>query len=1050
MAVTGGSGSATPATFTVVFSESVTGVASGAFTAAGSGVTTGAVTVTGSGTTYAVSVAFTGGPTGSVALSLNSTANTTVKDASNNFYAGNATAGGSNTATFTVTTVADTTAPTLALVGGSGSTSPALFTANLSEAVTGVGAPAFTATGSSVTTGTITLTGSGTSYTVSVPFTGASGSIALGLNSSATTTIKDASNNFYAGGATAGGSTTATFTVTSAGGAPVVSAASVSGQVGSAIAPVTVFATNSPTSYSASGLSTYGLSINASGQITGVPTQTASNVPVAVTATNSSGSGNGTITLNISAAPNPGGGGGGGGGGTTLTQTIAFTSSSSGTVGSPITLMANSSAGLIPVTFSLSSGNALLANGVLTPQAAGAIVVRASQAGGGSYLPASAEQVILVKAAQTITFTAPAGVTIGQAATLSATSSAGLPITFSLVSGDATLSGATLTPRAPGIIVVRAAQAGSDTVGAAAAEVVITPAKASQSITFAVLNNTLGNAGPIALTASASSGLPVAFSVSGPASVSGGTLTLTGAPGTVAVRANQAGNATYHPAAEVVRTFVVGAIGQQVFLGNIGADTFAIVISADGREGMFITRIAASGEAIVVRFTVNADGTFNATSTSLASGEVIADASTPATAAAGQTRTLGGRVQNGVVTGTIAELGASFSANAVAPVGPTAALAGVYTATVPGSSGGQTYIVAGPNGQAFAVAITPNGVISGTGTITADGAISIATSGDGSILGNVNATTGVVSGSVTHAGTSSAFVGLAENTAPTDRLINLSSRLRFVANDSSRSVIAGFYISGTEAKRVLVRAVGPGLTGFGVTGVLANPKLQIFASGGAVVSENEDWSNNADLTATGDSVGAFRLASGSLDAAVVATLVPGAYTAVVTGGTGSGVVLVEVYDATSNQPVTAQQLVNISTRGFVDTGDGNLIAGFAISGNTPKRVLIRGIGPSLAQFNVSGSVADPTLRLFAQGSAAVIAQNNDWSLPQPVNAAQSVASSAELAAAFAATGAFPLAAGSRDAAILITLMPGAYSAVVSGANNTTGAGLVEVYEVPTP
>jgi hypothetical protein len=142
--------------------------------------------------------------------------------------------------------------------------------------------------------------------------------------------------------------------------------------------------------------------------------------------------------------------------------------------------------------------------------------------------------------------------------------------------------------------------------------------------------------------------------------------------------------------------------------------------------------------------------------------------------------------------------------------------------------------------------------------------------------------------------------------------------------------------------------------------------------------------------------------------------------------------------------------VNISTRGFVDTGEGNLIAGFVVTGNAPKRVLIRGVGPGLSQFNVPGVVSDPMLRLYATGSSAVIAENDNWSAPQSVDASQVAATSADIAAASTATGAFPLPANSRDAAIVITLQPGQYSAVVSGLNSTTGAGLVEVYELSNP
>jgi hypothetical protein len=290
-----------------------------------------------------------------------------------------------------------------------------------------------------------------------------------------------------------------------------------------------------------------------------------------------------------------------------------------------------------------------------------------------------------------------------------------------------------------------------------------------------------------------------------------------------------------------------------------------------------------------------------------------------------------------------------------------------------------------------------------------------------------------------------ALAGLSDGAVRSDRLINLSSRLR-TSDDGTRAMIAGFVVTGTESKSMLVRAIGPGLSAFGVQGALANPRLQIYDGAGKLVAENEDWGGNATVAAAASAVGAFALDGSSRDAALLLNLSPGAYTAQVATNGGTGVALVEVYDAAGTNG-TAKQLINLSTRGFVDTGDGNLIAGFVVTGNAPKRVLIRGIGPGLAQFGVQGAVANPTLKLYAAGNTTIIAQNDDWNAAQPVGTSQAAASSAEITAASAAVGAFGLGANSRDAAIVITLMPGAYTAVVSDASNGTGAGLVEVYEI---
>ncbi|HUR60458.1 MAG TPA: hypothetical protein VM029_22235, partial [Opitutaceae bacterium] len=129
-----------------------------------------------------------------------------------------------------------------------------------------------------------------------------------------------------------------------------------------------------------------------------------------------------------------------------------------------------------------------------------------------------------------------------------------------------------------------------------------------------------------------------------------------------------------------------------------------------------------------------------------------------------------------------------------------------------------------------------------------------------------------------------------------------------------------------------------------------------------------------------------------------------------------------------------------------DTGEGLLTAGFVVTGAAPKRVLIRGIGPSLTAFGVTGTLADPVLKLY-QGTT-VIAQNDDWQSPQPIGSIVTPAGEAEITAASANAGAFPIPRGGRDAALLVTLSPGDYTVTISGANNTTGAGLIEVYDAP--
>jgi sugar lactone lactonase YvrE len=329
----------------------------------------------------------------------------------------------------------------------------------------------------------------------------------------------------------------------------------------------------------------------------------------------------------------------------------------------------------------------------------------------------------------------------------------------------------------------------------------------------------------------------------------------------------------------------------------------------------------------------------------------------------------------------------------------------------------------------------------GTGTVQ----LNLKTSGTGIVDAANNAIVGGATGPIYTMGSDDTSKP-GNGRGRSDRLVNLSSRLRVTGSDASRAVVAGFVVTGQAPKQVLIRAVGPGLSGFGVGDSLAQPVLTLRDSAGKMVAENDGWKNLSDISSAGDRVGAFKLGNGSRDAALLVSLAPGAYTAQVTAN-GNGIVLLEVYDMTSGSQLTTEVIVNISTRGYVGTGDDVLVAGFVVTGNAPKRVLIRGIGPALAAFGVPDTLQDPLLKVYTAGAANPIAQNDNWETPQPL-APQTAATAAEISAASSAAGAFALGAGGKDAAIVVSLPPGNYTAVVSGVNNTTGAGLVEVYELP--
>jgi DNA-binding beta-propeller fold protein YncE len=304
-------------------------------------------------------------------------------------------------------------------------------------------------------------------------------------------------------------------------------------------------------------------------------------------------------------------------------------------------------------------------------------------------------------------------------------------------------------------------------------------------------------------------------------------------------------------------------------------------------------------------------------------------------------------------------------------------------------------------------------------TVTPSAGYSIATvTGCAGSLAGSTYTTGPITASCT---VSATFASVTPS-----RMANLSTRGQVLTGDEV--MIGGFVIGGSASKRVAIVATGPSLTQHGVANPLANPMLRLVRSSDqAVVATNDDWqsaSNAAELTATG-----FAPAH-ALEAAILIDLAPGAYTAIVQGaGDGTGVAVIGVYEV--DHPENG--LANISTRGKVLTGDGVMIGGFVISGSSPRTVAIVATGPSLAGHGVPGPLANPSLKLVRSSDQAVIELNDDW---------QSGANAAQLAAA----GFAP--ADSREAAIYVTLPPGAYTAIVEGVSGATGIAVVGVYAVP--
>lgn len=264
------------------------------------------------------------------------------------------------------------------------------------------------------------------------------------------------------------------------------------------------------------------------------------------------------------------------------------------------------------------------------------------------------------------------------------------------------------------------------------------------------------------------------------------------------------------------------------------------------------------------------------------------------------------------------------------------------------------------------------------------------------------------------------------------RLANLSTR--GAVGTGANIMVAGFVIEGSTPKDLVIRAVGPKLAEYGVAGELPDPQIALFRSGEEVpVMQVDGW--DASLSPVFSELGAFSLDGDSASAASRVQLQPGPYTVHVSGvDDATGVALVEVYDAATAAPV---QMINLSTRGAVGTGSDAMFAGFVITGDSNQRVLIRGVGPTLTDFGVTGALADPFLQL--RSGAELVASNQSWG---------SLTNQAEVISTTMTVGGFALDAGSDDAVLLVDLAPGSYTVELSGADGGTGVGLVEVYRVP--
>jgi hypothetical protein len=237
-------------------------------------------------------------------------------------------------------------------------------------------------------------------------------------------------------------------------------------------------------------------------------------------------------------------------------------------------------------------------------------------------------------------------------------------------------------------------------------------------------------------------------------------------------------------------------------------------------------------------------------------------------------------------------------------------------------------------------------------------------------------------------------------------------------------LIGGFIVAGTTFKPVLIRGLGPSLASQGIQGVLADPFLQLFDFNGNLIAQNNNWKDTQQATIEATGIPP----TSDLESAIVTSLAPSSYTAILSGANaGTGIGLIEIYDLDTTVDA---RLPNISTRGFVGTGENVLIGGFIVGNGGNATVLLAAIGPSLSILGISDALQDPTLELH-DANGVLLAFNNNWMDSQQ--------------AQIQATGLAPT--DNRESVILTTLVPGDYTVIVRGLSGTSGVALFEAFNI---
>ena len=403
---------------------------------------------------------------------------------------------------------------------------------------------------------------------------------------------------------------------------------------------------------------------------------------------------------------------------------------------------------------------------------------------------------------------------------------------------------------------------------------------------------------------------------------------------------------------------------------------------------------------------------------------------------------LTGTIDGDSVSGTVAGTDIVFQGTKANSLGATTDYDGFYYSVIPNTSDGQVLVIAGPDGTSFVSASLGDESGAGEAMISSSGILESDIDERYALALEVDDSTASLNGTIMVAHASYSVDGQREDVQVENMLFNTS--IRGQVKGGSSTMIAGFVVGGSGTKKVLIRGLGPSLVSRGVANAIMDPRITLYRHGQSEpIGQNDNWadaSNSAEVALSAQLVGAEPLGSSSKDASILVELSGGIYTAHISNGDYSeGTALVEVYDVSEAEGVdTGSSLANISMRGEVGTGDNSIIAGFVVTGNSPKRLLVRAMGPELQEYNVSDTLVDPRLTIYHATSDGMveIGGNDDWheDATVVVNAA-------------AQSGAFAFIEGSSSAAQVIWLDPGLYTAVVNSGDGSAGVALVEVYEV---